>query len=378
MSNINKPQVLIVEDDSIIANRIMDILAAEGYDPINIDSGEEAVQYIREKTNLVLILMDIRLKGALDGVDAAEKIREVCDIPLIYLTAYSDENLIQRAKRTNSFGYLIKPIRGRELMAAIEMALYKYKLDQQQKKLNERIYAIRKRESLSVMAGALAHHFNNLTMIIQGNAELIADDVSKESPVGMLVQNILKTTIRTSALTKQVVKYTGMYVSESSPVKVDISKLIKEMDPMISIAVPKRIEVNYHLKSEIKPILIDNFDIRQLIVELVANAIASISKSGNISLTTGELFDYSIPPNEFLSNSDPNDYIFLEVKDDGCGMDISTKKAMFDPFFTTNSFGRGIGLAAVSGIVKKNCGSILVDSLPGEGTCVKVLFPVCC
>jgi signal transduction histidine kinase len=378
MSNNSKPQVLIVEDDSIIANRIMDILAGEGYETIIVDSGEEAVQYIREYKDLVLILMDIRLKGALDGVDAAEKIREVCDIPLIYLTAYSDENLIQRAKRTNSFGYLIKPIRGRELMAAIEMALYKYKLDQQQKQLNEHIYAIRKRESLGLMASALAHHFNNLTMIIQGNAELIAEDVSKESPVGMLIQNILKTTTRTSALTKQILKYTGMYVSESKPIDIDISKLINEMEPMIKISVPKRIEVNFNLKPDIKPIIIDSFDIRQLIVELVANAIAAITKSGFISISTGEILDYSVPPDEFLQNSEPKDYIFLEVKDDGCGMDISTKKAMFDPFFTTKSFGRGIGLAAVSGIVQKSCGSIVVNSLPGEGTCVKVLFPTYC
>jgi len=376
MSHKNKSQVLIVEDDCLIADRLINILTNESYEAINVETGEAAIQYARENDGLLLILMDIRLKGEMDGVEAAEKIREIIDIPVIYLTAYSDRSLIQRARKTNSSGYLIKPIRASELIAAIEMAISKYQLDKQQKELNARIYAIRKRESIGLMASALAHHYNNLTMIVQGNTELIAEILGQESTVDNFLQKIVQASIRTSALTQQVLKYTGMYASEAGPIEINISKLIMELDPMIKMSVLKDITVTYDLAQEIKSIIIADFDIRQLIVELVANAIAAITESGHITISTGELCNYVVPPTEFSVNNVPNDYVFLEIKDNGCGMDVSTKESMFDPFFTSHSFGRGIGLAAVSGIVKKCCGSILVDSVPGGGTCIKVLFPV--
>ena len=109
-----------------------------GYGVLGIfDTGEEAIEKAGElKPNLVL--MDIVLKGEMDGIDAAQKIRELFDIPIIYLTAYSDEKTLQRAKVTEPFGYVLKPFEDREIQSAIEMAIYKHKMEQQLKESEEK------------------------------------------------------------------------------------------------------------------------------------------------------------------------------------------------------------------------------------------------
>ncbi len=126
-------QILIVEDEGIIAAQIQDILTSSGYDALTVSSGEEAIQQAA-KTGPNLILMDVSLAGEIDGVEAVEQIRASFDIPVIYLTAYTGTSLLQRAKMTEPYSYLIKPIKKRELLAAIEMAFYKH---QAERKLKE-------------------------------------------------------------------------------------------------------------------------------------------------------------------------------------------------------------------------------------------------
>jgi len=125
----DKARILIVEDESIIALDIRDRLESLGYAIAGATSfGQEAIQMAAE-TRPSVVLMDIRLKGAMDGVQAAEQIRARFDIPVVYLTAYSDETTLQRAKVTEPFGYLLKPFEDRELHIAIAVALYKHEME---------------------------------------------------------------------------------------------------------------------------------------------------------------------------------------------------------------------------------------------------------
>ncbi len=128
-------QVLVVEDASIIAKDIQDMLRRLGYAVSAVaSSGEEAVQKAAE-THPDLVLMDIVLKGDMDGVEAAQQIRDRFHIPVVYLTAYADEDTLQRAKITEPFGLILKPFEERELHAAIEMALYKHKAEEERERL---------------------------------------------------------------------------------------------------------------------------------------------------------------------------------------------------------------------------------------------------
>lgn len=128
---MSKPQIMIVEDEGVVALSLQTHLKSFGYEvPIMVATGEEAVRYIHI-IQPDLILMDIRLDGAIDGVEAAAKIRSYVDIPIIYLTANSDEDTLQRAKITEPYGYLLKPFEERELRTTIETALYKHQMERE-------------------------------------------------------------------------------------------------------------------------------------------------------------------------------------------------------------------------------------------------------
>ena len=135
-------RVLIVEDDRIIAQDIQQTLTRLGYAyPIIVSSGEEAILRVADiKPDLVL--MDIKLKGAMDGVEAAQQIRGYYDIPVVYLTAYADDLTLRRAKITGPFGYILKPFDDRELHSVIEMALYRHEMEQALARSGEQFRAL--------------------------------------------------------------------------------------------------------------------------------------------------------------------------------------------------------------------------------------------
>jgi len=127
---MKKTQVLIVEDESIVATDLQNSLQNMGYDVVDvIDSGEQALKVL-ENHHLDLVIMDIGLKGSIDGTKAAGIIRDRFSIPVIYLTAYSDDNTLEKAKKTEPYGYILKPFEEKELHSIIEMALYKFKMEQ--------------------------------------------------------------------------------------------------------------------------------------------------------------------------------------------------------------------------------------------------------
>lgn len=122
-------KILVVEDESIIALNIKKKLKSFGYTvPAIVTTGEEAVK-MAEITFPDLILMDVRLKGEMDGIDAADEIRKRFGIPIIFLTSYSDNEVLERAKRTEPYGYIVKPFKANDLHSNIEIALYKFEME---------------------------------------------------------------------------------------------------------------------------------------------------------------------------------------------------------------------------------------------------------
>ena len=126
---MNKRRILVVEDERLVAKHIENMVRGLGYDVAAVEAtGEDAVRTALEKLP-DLVLMDIMLRGEMDGITASEQIWDQAAIPVVYLTAYADESTLERAKVTEPFGYLLKPFEERELYTAIEMALYKHKMD---------------------------------------------------------------------------------------------------------------------------------------------------------------------------------------------------------------------------------------------------------
>lgn len=242
--------------------------------------------------------------------------------------------------------------------------------------LEKKILQAQKLESLGVLAGGIAHDFNNLLMGVLGNAEMALLDMNPESPIRSRIQDIQTAGVRLAELTKQMLAYSGKgkFVVE----RLSLSRMVEEMVHLLKISIPKRVALAYELDSNLPAILGDASQIRQVVMNLITNAAEACGKKdGIVSVCTGVLYaDRSTLLEYDLSEELPEgDYVFLEVSDNGCGMDKETKKKIFDPFFSTKFTGRGLGMAAVLGIIRSHCGAVQICSEPNKGTSAKVLLP---
>jgi signal transduction histidine kinase len=246
----------------------------------------------------------------------------------------------------------------------------------EQRRLEAQIQHTQKLESLGVLAGGIAHDFNNLLMGILGNAELAMISLPPMAPGRNRIEEIKKAGIRASELTKQMLAYSGRgkFVVEA----INLNHLIEEMAHLLQVSISKKVAIQYHFSKQLPLIDADATQIRQVIMNLITNASDAIGdKNGVISLTTGVLqIDTPYLNTTYLSGELPNGpYVYVEVSDSGCGMDEATRARIFDPFFTTKFTGRGLGLAAVLGIMRGHQGAIKLYSEPGNGTTFKILFP---
>ncbi|MBN8525697.1 MAG: PAS domain S-box protein [Planctomycetes bacterium] len=243
-------------------------------------------------------------------------------------------------------------------------------------RLEQQIQQAQKLESLGVLAGGIAHDFNNILMAILGHAELGLRKISPISPGRENIQGIETAARRAAELCRQMLAYAGKasFASES----LDVGNLIDEMAHLLKTSISKKAILNLHCERGLPPIQADPSQIRQILLNLIINASDAIGeRSGVISITVGATrcdADY-LSRTELAGDLKPGMYVHLEVSDTGCGMSPETKTRIFEPFFTTKFAGRGLGLAAVLGIVKAHHGALKVYSELGKGTTFKLLFP---
>jgi len=226
------------------------------------------------------------------------------------------------------------------------------------------------------LAGGIAHDFNNLLMAIMGNADLALRRVSKKSSVWHHISSILQTTSHATELCKQLLAYSGKgkFVTR----RIDLNDIIEGMTQLLEVSLLKRSQLSFHPSSDLPAIEADATQIRQVVMNLVTNAAEAISNtSGTITIATSVMrCDQPFSTEGFVGEPLPKgDYVYLEVKDTGSGMDQETLDKIFDPFFSTKFTGRGLGLSAVQGIVTSHGGAMTVESEKGKGTTFRVLFP---
>ncbi len=233
-----------------------------------------------------------------------------------------------------------------------------------------------KLESLGVLAGGIAHDFNNILTAIIGNAELALMRLNPESPVLENLQRIEKAAARAAELAGQMLAYSGKgkFVVEA----IDLNRLVEEMGHMLEVSISKKAILRYNLPRLLPAVNVDATQIRQIVLNLVINASEAIGdRSGVIAITTGCLeCDEAYLKDAWLTDPVPEGlYVSLDVADTGCGMDKETLAKIFDPFFTTKFTGRGLGMAAVLGIIRGHKGAIKVYSEPGKGSTFQILLP---
>lgn len=358
-------KIMIVEDNTTVAKDLCDCLESLGYVVTSIEaSGEESIEKAdAERPDAVL--MDIYLRDKMDGIETAGQIHERFNIPVIFLSAYGDRELLQRAKHVGSFGYLIKPFEERELYATLEMVLYKAKA-------NKAMLAASRMEATATLAGGIAHDYNNLMFVVLGNAELVRESLAQDDPNTKLLKQIETAAQQASELAQRLLAYArgGAYRVEKLNLNDVVHKALQEQSQNI----PRQINITCNTSSDLWPIKADQPQIEMILASLCANAVEAIKGEGNIQIATRNISidDAFSKKHKGLK---PGDYVALIVEDTGCGMnDVVCKKA-FEPFFTTKFQGRGLGLAAVYGIVKNHGGYFMIESKEKEGATCAIYFP---
>jgi len=245
--------------------------------------------------------------------------------------------------------------------------------DEEQEALQEKMLDAQKLESLGVLAGGIAHDFNNLLTSIMGNTNIAMRKLPPDTPVRDLLEKIEQSAEKAAVLTEQMLAYSGKSMVKEEVLSLD--DLVRDMKGLINASVSRKVQVELSLHKAV--IEGDSSQIQQVIINLVRNSSEAIGeRDGSIKIRTGECWMESEQLNAASGKKLPSgEYCFIEVNDDGDGIDPSFVARIFDPFFTTKFTGRGLGLAASYGIIRSHGGAITVASDPGTTTSIKIFLP---
>jgi len=268
------------------------------------------------------------------------------------------------------------PDGSRGILALANDITDRLRAEQQKFELERQLLHADKLKSLGVLAGGIAHEYNNFLAAIIGNLDLAMMDLDAKSPVQTNLREAAVAALRASNLTQQMLAYSGR--GRFVITQVDLSEMISGVEELLKASISKKASVKLNLATELPAIEGDDPQLQQVLMNLVTNASEALGERPGLITITTRLRECDA---DYLSNSliadkfTPGLYVELEVRDSGCGMDKSVQKRLFDPFFSTKFTGRGLGMSVVMGVVRGHKGAIFVSSEPNRGTTVSVLFP---
>lgn len=369
-------QILVVEDDSIARLDIQAALERAGYVVAGMAaSGEEAIHQAGV-LNPDLVLMDIRLEGPMDGVEAAREISQRYDIPIIFLTVYADDETLHWAKISGPFGYLLKPVDHVELKSAIEVGLYKHQMEHRLK-MAKRAAEAANRAKTSFLA-TISHELRTPMNGVLGMTELLLlSDL--ENPYRENVQLIKESAMSLLSVLNQIIDYSKLETSSLKLRDIDfrvedlVTGLLSQYD---KTAQSKGVRLEYTLSPDLPTWLRgDSGKMRQVLGNLLNNAV-KFTRAGQV------LIDVSPAPADVTSFEEDCIPIQVIVQDTGIGMPPEKLEAMFDSFtlnedhLSHSSGGLGLGLAIVNRLVTLLGGKINCSSEEGVGSNFSFVIPL--
>lgn len=355
-------RILVVEDERIVARDIEKRLKKLGYVvPITVASGEEAIKQTA-KIRPDLVLMDIQLKGDLDGIEAAEQIRADFDIPVIYLTAYADEATLQRAKATEPFGYILKPFDARDLQVAIEVAL--------RRRLSEEAIrvALEKERELSELKSRFwsmaAHEFRNPMTSILSAAQLLEQekhDLPEERRREYLY--VIQNSIRAMDHLLTDVLAIGRVEGGSlrfDPAPLDLEEFCHILVEEMQFNAGLKHRIIFNQQGDCNGACLDKKLLRHILVNILSNAIKYSPEGNNIHF-------------ELIC---ADEVATFQVRDTGIGIPAEARSILFEPFQRAENVGNipgtGLGLTMVKRCLDLHGGEIVIESDAGSGTVVTI------
>lgn len=275
------------------------------------------------------------------------------------------------------FQVVTTPIRNEEgrIRAALALVLpitERKEAEAAQLRMTQKLQEARKTEAIATLAGGIAHQFNNALAVITGNIELLEYDYRSDPHIESFAAPILKASKKMTQLTSQLLAYAqgGKYKEHPT----DLGEVVETTICLVKHSIPKTIRITTALNPDLPKVKIDVTQIQMVISSIVSNAVEATEQSGQINIfCKSEVVNLKNQSRH--NNIPPGKYVTFITADDGIGMDGQTQKRIFEPFFTTKFKGRGLGMAAVYGIIKNHAGHIHVTSKPEEGTQVSIYLP---
>jgi signal transduction histidine kinase len=362
--------ILVVEDERIVANDIAESLRKMGYDVVGTAASSEECLRKAAENPPDLVLMDIRIEGDLDGIETAKRLRTRFGVPVIYLTAYADEETVARACEAEPHGYILKPFRAGELRSMIEVALSRHQVEAVRNRtaLSERL------TSLGTLAAGVAHEINNPLTYILGNASLVArelvalegllnaPDRLSEAGLGERLAALVETAreIEDGAeRIRRIVNDLQVFArpetgAANGDARAALDWALRVTDTQVRERA--RVETDFHPVPLVRG---SGARLGQVFVNLLLNAAQAIEEghaSENVITVS--------------TRTDERGWAVISVRDTGHGMSQQIQKRIFEPFFTTKPVGSGtgLGLSICHGIVQSLGGTIKVDSRLRQGS----------
>ncbi len=373
-------QVLLIEDDRVDAAAVRRSLRD---DPAEfrlhcVTTLQEGLDRLA-KGEIDVVLLDLHLPDS-HGVDTVVRLRENDpEVPIVVLTVAHDPQVSLGALTAGAQDFLVKEEIGiaSVLSRCISYAIERRKMAQQQRRLEVRLSRAEKMGSLGVLAAGVATGFNRLLgTILEQLDDAMQIDPGASRGLRHRLNAARQAALRASRMAEQLRDYAAgrPHVTQL----VNLSEFVAEASEFLDSTAGNCVEISYDLSAETPLVCAARLQLHEILMSLVANASEAIGKKkGHVAISTGSRW----ADRELLARTqgfaEPGEgpYAFLRVTDDGSGIAPEVEGRIFDPFFTTRFAGRGLGLAAVLGVLRELRAVVLVESQPGEGSSFTVLFP---
>lgn len=260
-------------------------------------------------------------------------------------------------------------------LAALEIAARMVGIAVERERLEFQLRQTAKFEALGVLAGGAAHDFNNLLAVVIGNVELVKATGAVNDAGREMLDDIIEASESATSICKQMLTYAGR--GSVAPEPIAFTEMLRSLTKLLQIGFSKKARLHLELEDDLN-VMADSSQLRQVVMNLITNGAEAIGNhQGEVVVTTRalELSQDDLSDGAFSPISAHGEYVEMSVRDTGCGMDAETRANIFDPFFSTKADGRGLGLAAVMGIVKTHGWALKVSSEPGQGSNFVLLLP---
>jgi len=403
-------RIMIVEDEGVTAMGIQRSLIDMGYTITSVETTAEGAVKKASEEKPDLVLMDIVLDGKMDGIEAARQIYSGFNIPVVYITAHSDEKMVQRIKTTEPFGYIIKPFDERDLRMAVEIALYKHGMERKLREsenelkmhrehlmelveertselleINKKLeIEIKERETaeaealrashlaaLGELAAGVAHEINNPTNGIINYAEILANQSREGSKEHDILKRIIKEGERIANIVMNLLSFARDSREKKHP--VHIHEIINDALALTEMQLIKDgIRLKMDVPVNLPEIIAQPQQIQQVVLNIISNARYALNQKWP-GADENKILDITARE----ASVDNTSYILITFYDRGTGIPAGILGNVMNPFYTTkpHRIGTGLGLSISHGVISAHGGRINIESVEGEFTKVKIELP---